>query len=425
VISSAGFISREDEEARREIDFRDDAPTLLPKYLGGVSLRIWTQRWGDWALALALAAGAEYELWAHAPAGLDVIGGRASLAAALAAATVPLAWRQRAPVTVLFLITGAVAAVAFLVREPGGIPLGVFLALIIAFYSVGAHCHERRALFVGAGALATLAALDLARGAFQAHGHARPAAWFVFSVAWLVGREVRRRRGELTLLRERAAQLEREREERARTAVAEERGRIARELHDVVAHSVSVMVVQAQAGPRLLDDAEQARGVFRSIEASGREALVELRRLLGILRRGDQQLSIGPQPGLGSLRSLLEQVREAGLPVELRIEGEQAPLPPGIDLAAYRIVQEALTNTLKHAGQARASIVVRYAPAALELEISDNGAGTAAAVNGSGHGLIGMRERATLYGGSLEAGARDNGGYAVRARLPLGGGTRR
>jgi signal transduction histidine kinase len=390
-----------------------------------MSLRAWTQRWGDWAVAVALAAASEYELWAHAPADLTVIGGRAALAAALVAATVPLAWRRWAPASVLFVIAGAVAVVAFLVTHPGGVPLGVFLALIVAFYSAGAHLHERRALFVGAGALAMLAALDLARGVFsETHGRARPAAWLVFAVAWLVGRELRRRRGQLTLLRERAAQLEREREERARTAVAEERGRIARELHDIVAHSVSVMVVQAQAGPRLLHDAEQAGGVFRSIEASGREALVELRRLLGILRRGDEQLSIGPQPGLGSLRSLVEQVREAGLPVEVRIEGERAPLPPGIDLAAYRIVQEALTNTLKHAGQAQASIIVRYAPAALELEISDNGAGTAAGANGSGHGLIGMRERAALYGGALEAGARNSGGYAVRARLPLTGGPR-
>src|SRR3989442_1231649 len=233
------------------------------------------------------------------------------------------------------------------------------------------------------GALATIAAFDLTHGGvFQAHG-ARPGAWLVLAVAWLAGRDFRRRRGELTLLRDRATRLEREREEQARTAVAEERGRIARELHDVVAHSVSVMVVQAQAGPRLLDDAEQARGVFRSIEASGREALVELRRLLGILRTGDEQLAIGPQPGLGSLQSLVEQVRGAGLPVELRIEGEQAPLPPGIALSAYRIVQAALTNTLKHAGRAQATIVVRYEQAALELEIVDDGVGAPASTNGS------------------------------------------
>jgi signal transduction histidine kinase len=201
--------------------------------------------------------------------------------------------------------------------------------------------------------------------------------------------------------------------------VAEERGRIARELHDVVAHSVSVMVVQAQAGPRLLGEPEQARGAFRSIEASGREALVELRRLLGILRTGDEHLAIGPQPGLGSLQSLVEQMREAGLPVELRVEGEPLQLPPGVDLSAYRIVQEALTNTLKHAGQAEAEVVVRYGASELELEVVDNGSGGAASVNGPGHGLIGMRERVALYGGELVTGTRNSGGYAVRARLPL------
>src|SRR5207248_4214712 len=185
------------------------------------------------------------------------------------------------------------------------------------------------------------------------HSFAGGGAVFFAVVMLAVMLLVRRVLGE----RERRVQLaERERDLAGREAIVAERARIARELHDVVAHSVSVMVVQAQAGPRLLDDVEQARGVFRSIEASGREALVELRRLLGILRTGDEQLSIGPQPGLGSLRSLVEQMREAGMPVELRIEGEQAPLPPGIDLSAYRIVQEALTNTLKHAGRAQATI---------------------------------------------------------------------
>jgi signal transduction histidine kinase len=238
-------------------------------------------------------------------------------------------------------------------------------------------------------------------------------------VAWLTGRELRRRRRALAGLRARAGQLEREREEKARMAVTEERARIARELHDVVAHSVSVMVVQAQAGPRLLAEPEQARGSFHSIEAAGREALVELRRLLEILRTPDEELAVGPQPGLGSLPSLIAHVRQAGLAVELRVEGEQVLLPPGVDLSAYRIVQEALTNTLKHAGRARAEVVLRYGGRVLELEVVDNGVGAPVSVNGSGNGLIGMRERAALYGGVLEAGTRDQGGYAVRARLPL------
>src|SRR5205085_8854114 len=176
-------------------------------------------------------------------------------------------------------------------------------------------------------------------------------------------------------------------------------------------HSVSVMVVQAQAGPRLLGGPEQTHGAFRSIEASGREALAELRRLLGILRTADEQLAIGPQPGLGSLQSLVEQVREAGLPVELRIEGEPVHLPAGIDLSAYRIVQEALTNVVKHAGDAAAEVVIRYGTRALELDVVDDGRGRTPSRNGSGHGLIGMRERVALYDGTLETGTRDGGGY--------------
>ena len=185
------------------------------------------------------------------------------------------------------------------------------------------------------------------------------------------------------------------------------------------------MVIQAQAGQRLIGDAAQAATAFRSIEASGREALVELRRLLAILRTADDQLAIGPQPGLGSLDSLIDQVREAGLPVEVRIEGQQVPLPPGVDLSAYRIIQEALTNTIKHAGPATAEVVLRYGTSALKLEITDSGTATAPGT-GTGHGLIGMRERITLLGGDLVTGSRDGGGYQVRARLPLAGsnGTR-
>jgi len=191
----------------------------------------------------------------------------------------------------------------------------------------------------------------------------------------------------------------------------------------VIAHAVSVIVVQAQAGPHLVDDQQRVLDVFRAIESSGRDALVELRRLLGILRSDDEQLAIGPQPGLGSLQSLVEQVRASGLPVELRIEGEPVHLPAGIDLSAYRIVQEALTNVVKHAGKAAAEVVVRYERRALELDVVDDGRGRPMSHNGAGHGLIGMRERVALYGGTLTTGTRDSGGYAVRARLPFGDAT--
>ena len=378
-------------------------------------------RWGDAVLALAFAGWAQFDLWQNAPPAMHVVGGRGLFAVLLLLATLPLALRRVAPAVSLLTIAGALVLAALLVSHSHGIPVELFLALLLAFYSVGAHADDRNAVFVGALALGAIAAADLARPSFfNASGSPRPAAWLAFAIAWLVGRDLRRRRQRVVGLADRAAQLEREREERARRAVAEERARIARELHDVIAHGVSVIVVQSQAGSHLLDDPERVRGVFGTIESSARDALVELRRLLGVLRSADEDLAIGPQPGLGSLEALVEQVRASGLPVELRVEGEPVRLPAGIDLSAYRIVQEALTNVVKHADDATTEVVIRYASGQLELDILDDGRGAPVSPNGSGHGLIGMRERVALYGGTLEVGPRENGGYAVRARLPLG-----
>ena len=378
-------------------------------------------RWGDWAIAVALAGWAQVDLWKNAPATMQVAGGRTVLSVVILLITLPLAVRRRTPATTLLTATGALVLGALLISHSNGVPIGIFLAMLLAFYSVGAHCDDRRSPLIGAVALSAIAAADLAHpGVFSASG-TRPAAWLAFAIAWLVGRDLRRRRQRVADLEDRAARLEREREEKAQLAVAEERARIARELHDVIAHGVSVIVVQAQAGPHLIGDPPRAADVFRAIESSGRDALVELRRLLGILRSGDEQLAIGPQPGLGSLQSLVEQVRASGLPVNVRIEGEPVHLPAGIDLSAYRIVQEALTNIVKHAGDASAEVVIRYGSHDFELDIRDDGRGHTSTVNGSGHGLIGMRERVALYGGTLETGSREGGsGYEVRARLPLG-----
>jgi signal transduction histidine kinase len=200
-----------------------------------------------------------------------------------------------------------------------------------------------------------------------------------------------------------------------------ERARIARELHDVVAHAMSVIVVQAGAERMVLGEGQEStRSVLAGIEATGRQALGEMRRLLGMMRAGDEELALAPQPSVTHLPELCDQVRAAGLPVELVVEGEPVELPPGVDVSAYRIVQEALTNALKHAGPASARVAVRYMPDELAVEVVDDGRGAEAAPNG-GHGLIGMRERVTVYGGRLETGNRDAGGYAVRVRLPLGG----
>jgi len=216
--------------------------------------------------------------------------------------------------------------------------------------------------------------------------------------------------------RERRAQLaERERDLAAREAVVEERARIARELHDAIAHNVSMMVVQAGAERRVLEgERGPTRDVLETIERIGRGALTEMRRLVGMLR-SDAGDPLAPQPGLNDLPTLVTQVREAGLPVELHVDGEPRELPVGIELSAYRIVQEALT----HAGEAHASVSVHYGAESLELEIVDDGGGGAAPVSSGGHGLVGMRERVALYGGRLDAGRRPSGGFAVRVLLPI------
>jgi signal transduction histidine kinase len=246
----------------------------------------------------------------------------------------------------------------------------------------------------------------------------------LFAIAWVLGDNIRTRRAYLAELEARAARLEREREEKAERAVIEERTRIARELHDVIAHNVSVMVVQASAGEELFDsEPDRARESLSAVASTGRAALAELRRLLGVIRAEDDQGASAlytPQPGIDYLDDLARQVREAGLPVEVSVVGTPRELPEGVALCAYRIVQEALTNTLKHARAQHAQVNVRYAADALELQVLDDGRG-ARPVNGetSGHGLIGMRERVALFGGELTTRSRGGLGYEVRARIPL------
>jgi len=211
---------------------------------------------------------------------------------------------------------------------------------------------------------------------------------------------------------------ERERDLARREAVVEERARIARELHDVIAHHVSMMVVQAGAERRVLDPAQEStREVLGTIERVGRSALTEMRRLVGMLR-GDDREGLLPQPALADVPILVTQLRDAGLPVELRVEGEPRELPVGIELSAYRVIQEGLTNALKHAGRASAAVRIRYGAGSLELEITDDGAGDPVEVPGGGHGLVGIRERVALYGGELQAGRRSGGGFVLRVLLP-------
>lgn len=245
----------------------------------------------------------------------------------------------------------------------------------------------------------------------------------LFAMGWLVGYALRERTERTEAAEERAARAEREREAAARVAVAEERGRIARELHDVVAHAVSVMVLQVGAVRHRMPETEsEDRETLKNVEQAGRAALAEMRRLLNAMRHDGDEAELLPHPGLDDLDALVDDVRAAGLDVSLQIHGDPVVLPPALDLSAYRIVQEGLTNTLKHAHASHADVEVQYGGTALLLEVRDDGRGGPSSDNGLGHGLVGVRERVKIYGGDMTAGASPTGGFVLRARLPLDGG---
>jgi signal transduction histidine kinase len=380
-------------------------------------------------LADALLAGllAAFSLVALVYANGDCDGacrpGGTAATGLILAQTLPLAWRRRHPLAVS-LVTGLATAGYGLAPYPD-LAMPVPVGGLVGMYSVAAWGSRRAALVAGGVAAAVVAVVmslprtdaDLVDAAFASLGLAG---------AWVLGDRARVQRALAAELSDRAVRLEREREGEARRAVASERARIARELHDVVAHHVSMMVVQAEAGPLAVErHPARAAGAFEAIAATGRQALVEMRRLLGVLRGDGQAPSLAPQPGLDQVPSLVEQVGRAGLEVELVVEGEKAPLPAGVELSAYRIVQEALTNAVRHAGPGRARVLVRYGERDLELTVRDEGGGGGAAPAGgpptrSGQGLVGMRERVSLFGGELHAGPGPDGGFTVAARLPLG-----
>ncbi len=329
------------------------------------------------------------------------------------ALTLPLTliWRRRHPLAVL-AVNIAAWVVIDLNSPVNEDPLALAICLVIATYSVGAHTYGRRAI-AGAALAASIAIAgtigDSDEGTFIDFLGNAIFFFTIFGGLWLAGRAIRRRRA-------RERELIVERDEGARAAVAEERARIARELHDVVAHAISVIVLQAR-GAKHADQAERDEALA-AIESTGATALAEMRRLLHMLRADDEEVALAPQPSLAHLELLGAQVRDAGLPVDLRIEGERRELPPGVDVSAYRIVQEALTNALKHAGPARARVSVRFQADSLELEIADTGTGSKNGVGG-GHGLTGMRERVAIFGGELASGPGPEGGFSSSARLPL------
>ena len=338
--------------------------------------------------------------------------------------TLPLAARRVAPLAALTVIVGTFSLSQILTGAMASFFSGLMPALIAA-YSVARFEPARRAV-AGAGiAAVAMSALIATTPVFR-----RPEELLLEALLWSaafgLGSLVRRGEHRARELGRRAQRLEREREEQARAAVLDERARIARELHDVVAHGVSLMVVQA-GGARLVLDTpgggERVRSHLQAIEDSGRQALDELRRLLALLREGDDP-ALEPLPGMLRLDALAESTQAAGVRLRLNVEGEPVPLPPGIDLTAYRIVQEALTNVVRHAGAENAELTVRYETDAVALEVLDDGRGAPANANGGGHGLVGMRERTALYRGEIGTGNRPEGGYAVRVRLPLTGDDR-
>lgn len=332
--------------------------------------------------------------------------------------TLPIAYRRIAP-DVVMLTTGAATVTYYALGYPDTLAA---LGTLIALYSIAAHGNRKIAVQALIGTVIGLSISVLVTELGELTLQILISNYIIYGTAWVIGDNMRTRRAYTQELEARANQLERERETQSREAVIEERRRIAREMHDVVAHTVSVMVVQAGAARRIIESKpEQARDALTSIETTGRQALTEMRRLTGVLRREEESYKT-PQPGLGYLEKLIDQTREAGLPVEVTIEGQPYELPQGADLSAFRIVQEALTNSLKHAGPSHASVCIKYSPNKLELRVTDDGRGAAERLsNGSvaGHGLVGMRERVAMFGGDLKSGPLPGGGYEVQATLPL------
>jgi signal transduction histidine kinase len=400
----------------------EDAIAESVEYLEDVTRqRLWSLArgyWFDGLIVAGLGVGlAEVTVTVHEKKGPGPRGPLWFDLLTILAITLPLFARRRFPFGAPVAVGVAIASSSFVderVIPNGLIAILVSIATFVLLGMVRDRSQAVAGLAFGIGVTAIIVHNDptgrVGNFVFTS---------IVFCIAWTVGFAISYKLSEADEAKERAARAEREREERARLAVSDERARIARELHDVVGHSVSVMTVQASAARRLLrPDQAKEREALLVVEQTGREALAEMRRMVGVLRRPEEAPALAPQPSLEYLDKLVEHARETGLPVELRIEGEPVQLPAGVDLTAYRLVQEGLTNALKHAKARQAEVLVRYGDGQVELTVSDDGRG-AGSGDGGGHGLVGMRERVSVYGGELEAGPRPGGGYRLRARLPV------
>ncbi|HVE98373.1 MAG TPA: sensor histidine kinase [Mycobacteriales bacterium] len=371
----------------------------------------------DLALSGAFAIALQLDIWLleepRGPRWATVVS-----ALVLAAA---LMLRRSRPLVMVAVASGALVAQAL---ADGWLTsmLTTAVAAMIVTFSAALHLERRRAV-VGAALFLAAALVDTALSELDGADVASDLVFtsvVVVALPSLAGRALRERNERARELEELTRQLAEEREQRAMVAVLDERNRIAREMHDVVAHSVSLMVVQAGAARRMIGvDADRARTALLAVESAGRDALAELRRVLGLLRGGPEPLALTPQPGTAQLGKLVEGIRELGLDVDMAEYGAAQPLPPGVELTVFRVVQEALTNAVKHAGRASARVELRWDCDELEVAVVDDGPGAPAGAVSTGHGLAGMRERVSAYGGRVDAGSAPGGGFAVRARIPL------
>ncbi len=389
------------------LDYRRGVSSALPARLRSIPPLA-----ADALLGCGLAIAGELEVLASG----SFPGSDAAVAVAIPAITLPLAWRRRAPVVSVTVVYGAYAVQA-LAGGHAEQSIAVSIALLVSIYSLAANVHDSRVAVAALVPCQGVAWMALALEGGREIGD------YAFSLllgggAWLGGYAVRSGRLVTAQAEDRAERAEQLSAAERERAVAEERARIAREMHDVLAHTMSVVVVQTGAARQLVrSEPGRTETMLQSVETTSRQALAEMRRLLGLIRGDAEGLGIAPQPGLAQLDELVARAHEAGLDLSLEQEGDSRPLPAGIDLAAYRIAQEAITNAIKH-GIGPASLVVRSRPTELELELRNAIGPQERNVSGAGHGLIGMRERALLYGGTLEA-ERANGEFTIHARLPL------
>lgn len=382
-------------------------------------IRSWRLYRIDLAIAALFTAITQYEIWIGPIPILNepVTGDRAVLSLVALAFTVPLAFTRAVPIPALLVVMAMWA-----LPPPAGFSLNLlalFVAMLLVVYLAATSTSGRTAVAAATVVVASQVISDVTRGNLSTD----LGTWVFLALAWVLGKTVRvgQLRGDQLALK--AADLERRRDAEVQVALVDERARIARELHDVVAHGVSLMVLQAGAARQALDwQPERARQPLLAIEATGREAMGELRRMLTVLRGPSDDGELAPQPSLRQLDALVAQMHAAGMPVRLAIEGSVDDLPKGVDLSAYRIIQEALTNSLKHSSHSKVDVQVRRIDRTIEVRVQDAGPALDGEASGIGHGLIGMRERAALYGGVFEAGPRSDGGFGVKATLPIDAG---